>query len=79
MFLVQDKMLTRVETARKEMQHIGDFDYGESYTVVSSPCQTPYRHFCMSGKCTTSKCCNHASTCLVPRWQLGFGSELRKS
>ena len=27
--LLQDKMLTRVETARKEMQHIGDFDYGE--------------------------------------------------
>ena len=27
--LLQDKMLTRVETARKEMQHIGDFDYGK--------------------------------------------------
>ncbi len=26
---LQDRMLTRVETARKEMQHIGDFDYGE--------------------------------------------------
>lgn len=23
-------MITRVETARQEMQHVGDFDYGES-------------------------------------------------
>lgn len=26
-------MLTRVETARSEMQCIGDFDYGESYSL----------------------------------------------
>lgn len=25
----QDKMITRVEMARQEMQHIGEFDYGE--------------------------------------------------
>ena len=29
-------MLTRVETARKEMQHIGDFDYGRSCTHSAS-------------------------------------------
>ena len=34
--LLQDTMLTRVETARQEMQHIGDFDYGELPPVVIS-------------------------------------------
>ena len=34
--LLQDKMLTRVETARKEMQHIGDFDYGELPPAIIS-------------------------------------------
>ena len=34
--LLQDKMLTRVETARKEMQHIGDFDYGKLPPAIIS-------------------------------------------
>ena len=47
--LLQDKMLTRVETARKEMQHIGDFDYGKLkdlaavvsiLVLISSPAKT---------------------------------------
>ncbi len=33
MVLGQDKMITRVETARQEMQHIGEFDYGECWPV----------------------------------------------
>ena len=44
--LLQDKMLTRVETARKEMQHIGDFDYGEvpSLRVSTALCEAYARH-----------------------------------
>ena len=34
--MLQDKMLTRVETARQEMQHIGDFDYGEPPSIMIS-------------------------------------------